>query len=55
MKRSDCIHMCDNHIVCAYSRALILAVSKENDIFPIAKKPNKDGRLVLSELENEFC
>jgi hypothetical protein len=32
-----------------------LAVSKENDIFQIAKKPISDGRLVLSELKKEFC
>ncbi len=35
--------------------SLKLAVSKENVIFQIAKKPIRDGRLVLSELENEFC
>jgi hypothetical protein len=32
-----------------------IAVSKENDIPQIAKKPIRDGRLVLPELENEFC
>jgi hypothetical protein len=34
---------------------LTLAVSKENEIFQIAKKPIRDGRLVLPDLKNEFC
>jgi hypothetical protein len=32
-----------------------VAVSKENDIFQIAKKPIRDGRLALPDLKNEFC
>jgi hypothetical protein len=31
-----------------------IVVSKENDIFQIAKKPIRDERLVPSELVNEF-
>ncbi len=34
---------------------VVLAVPKENDKFQIAKKAIRDGRLVLSELETEFC
>jgi hypothetical protein len=34
---------------------LLIAVSKENDIFQIAKKPIRDGRLALPDLKNEFC
>jgi hypothetical protein len=30
-------------------------VSKENERFQIAKKPIRDGRLALFEVENEFC
>jgi hypothetical protein len=37
------------------TKSLKVAVSNENDIFQIAKKPIRDGRLALSELENEFC
>jgi hypothetical protein len=36
-------------------KSLSLGVSKENDIFQIPKKPIRDERLDLSELENEFC
>jgi hypothetical protein len=32
----------------------VRGVQKENDMFQIAKKPIRDGRLVLFELENEF-
>ncbi len=34
---------------------LKIAVSKENDIFQIAKKTIRDGRLALPDLKNEFC
>jgi hypothetical protein len=38
---------------------LVIAVSKlllvKNDIFQIAKKPIRDGRLALPDLKNEFC
>ncbi len=30
-------------------------MSKENDMFQIAKKPMWDGSSILSEVENEFC
>jgi hypothetical protein len=33
----------------------IVAVSKENDISQIAKKPIRDGRLALPDFKNEFC
>ncbi len=33
---------------------LVLAVSKDNDIFQIPKKPIRDGRLALPNLKNEF-
>jgi hypothetical protein len=36
-------------------KAIKLAVSKENDILQIAKKPIRDGRLALPDLKNEFC
>jgi hypothetical protein len=37
----------------------LIVVSKlllvKNDIFQIAKKPIRDGRLALPDLKNEFC
>jgi hypothetical protein len=32
-----------------------IAVSKENDISQIAKKPIRDGRLAPPDLKDEFC
>jgi hypothetical protein len=38
-----------------FSFFIQIAVSKENDVFQIAKKPIRDGRLALPDLKHEFC
>ncbi len=47
--------MCPRYVEENDKPSIVVAVSKENDIFQFAKKPIRDGRLALPDHKNEFC
>jgi inorganic pyrophosphatase len=49
------LHIFEQYLIHKIRTFYNIAVSKENDIFQIAKKPIRDGRLALPDLKNEFC